>query len=301
MKAFIIRLGKFILPLFCLFLLIEFLLRSIPNDYSYKNQFLEEHIGDVECLVLGSSHAYFGINPSYLDGMVFNAAHVSQTIDYDFRIFEKFIDRGKQLNTVLLPLDYFTLFGRVELGLESWRVKNYQIYYRFINSLSPQSNFELLGPTLPKNFKRIKVFLLKSKSDLLCDSLGFGNFEREQADLLETGSTAAKRHTKEDRSYYSESVLLFEKMINEALDRNIEVVIYTTPLYKSYRDNLDITQDSLNKVFLSSIKSAYPNVVYLDYSCDDRFLQTDFRDGDHLNTSGAKKLSLLLRSRIKNK
>ena len=57
----------------------EFLVRHIPNDYNSKIKYLQEHSSEIEILALGSSHAYFGVNPDFLSSKCFNLSHIAQT------------------------------------------------------------------------------------------------------------------------------------------------------------------------------------------------------------------------------
>ena len=43
---------------------IEVLLLYIPNEYSYKRDYMEQHINDIECLLLGNSHIVEALDPS---------------------------------------------------------------------------------------------------------------------------------------------------------------------------------------------------------------------------------------------
>ena len=63
---------------------IECLLRSIPNDYSYKRNYLDLNSDKIEVLFLGNSHASYDINPAYIRFKSFNNSFGCQTIDYDY-------------------------------------------------------------------------------------------------------------------------------------------------------------------------------------------------------------------------
>ena len=117
MKKFLIKVCLFTVP-FILFLLItEYLLRNIPNDYSYKNQYLEKNAKNIETLFLGSSHAYYGINPEYYSGNSFNASHISQTIDLDYKLIKKYAQDFNKLQYIVLSTTFHYLHVlRLELN-----------------------------------------------------------------------------------------------------------------------------------------------------------------------------------------
>jgi hypothetical protein len=72
------------------------------------------------------------------------------------------------------------------------------------------------------------------------------------------------------------------------------VIIFTTPAYKTYVQNLEINQlnNTINTV--TKFADTYPNTRYYNLLNDKSFNQEDFFDADHLNETGAKKLSLII-------
>ena len=94
MRRFIQKVMLFASPLFLFVVASELIIRRIPNDYSYKNAYLRDNAGDVEVLVLGSSHGFYGVDPVCFSRRGFNASHLSQSLDYDYFIFSKFKDTG---------------------------------------------------------------------------------------------------------------------------------------------------------------------------------------------------------------
>ncbi len=125
MKRFIIRTVLLIIvPLLLGIVLCEYYLRKIPNDYSYKNEWLSNNAGSIRVLNMGSSHAFYGIEPSQFSCKAFNAAHVSQSIKYDHFIFSKFVNEMDSLEVLVLPVSYGSFLGfGPENGIEDWRVK----------------------------------------------------------------------------------------------------------------------------------------------------------------------------------
>ena len=174
MKRFIVKTLLFLLPLFILLILVEFGIRSIPNDYSYKNNWLEEHANEVKVLTFGSSHGYYGINPHAFSELTFNAAHVSQNLNYDKFIFSKFIDKADSLRCVVLPVSYFSLNGKVLIGgTEAWRNKKYMLYYECPYRRHSFMNWEIYNGKLLKNCKKVCKYALCDKNDVNVDSLGW--------------------------------------------------------------------------------------------------------------------------------
>ncbi len=65
MKRFVIKTIYISLPILVVAILMEILLRNTPNDYLFKKQYLDKHSSEIETLILGSSHSFYGFNPEY--------------------------------------------------------------------------------------------------------------------------------------------------------------------------------------------------------------------------------------------
>ena len=118
----------FLAPVLLLLVALEIGLRRIPNDYAYKNERLVRDGAGLRFLVLGSSHAYRGVEPDSMGGAGFNAANISQDLSYDRAVLEHYLPHLPKLEYIVLPVSYGSLGGRLELGAEAWRVKNYTLY-----------------------------------------------------------------------------------------------------------------------------------------------------------------------------
>ena len=73
MRKFSIKTLLFVVPILLLAVIIEIFLRLIPNDYLHKKKYLDAHSCDIETLILGSSHSFYGIDPNYFSNNTFNA------------------------------------------------------------------------------------------------------------------------------------------------------------------------------------------------------------------------------------
>lgn len=298
MKNFIKKTIIFLLPLIILVLLMESLLRNIPNDYNYKNDYLINNSNNINKLFLGSSHSYYGINPEFITGSSFNASHISQSINLDYEIIKKY--EWNELEYIIIPIDYFSLFFWLSNGVEYWRIKNYNLYYDMQLSNKLSDNSELMSISLKSNIKRIISHYLLNNSSITCSKLGFGNKYKKIQDLLVTGKTAALRHTKKDLSKLDGSLLILKEIINFASKNDIEIIFYTSPAYKTYVSNLDQNQLNLTIKTINKLAIKNSNCNYFNLLEDSSFNSSDFRDADHLNPEGAKKLSLRMDELISN-
>lgn len=300
MRRFINTILLFLLPLFLISLFLEIALRRIPNDYSYKKKYLDEHAHEIETLVLGSSHAFRGLNPQYLGNNAFNASMVSQSLDYDYRIFMKYEKEFENLKTIVLPISYFTLFGKLENGVEAWRTKSYVIYYGFNSSGDITDYFEILSNKVNVNVKRLRSFYIQNKSNISCSELGWGKQSKSSESIEETGKSAAKRHTRENIhsdkivKVFNENVLILNSMLKYCREKNIRVFLFTPPAYSTYRENLNTEQWNVTLETATALSKDYSNCSYVNLLADTSFVAEDFYDADHMNETGAKKLSLII-------
>ncbi|MDR6940525.1 hypothetical protein [Mucilaginibacter pocheonensis] len=292
MKRFIIQVLLFLSPVIVLAVLMEALLRNIPNDYQYKCDYLNRNSNKIDVLILGSSHAYYGINPQLMTHKSFNAAYVAQSLFYDWQIIKKYDKNWHHLKFIILPVDYFSLYGRLENGIESWRVKDYNIYYG-ISSSHYTDNSELLSNKLRLNVARIKSVYFNHESDLLCSKFGWGTeyLSQKRKDLPSTGALAAKRHFVINEGYFNENVAVLTSIIKYAAKNHIKVLLYTSPAYKTYVQNLNRRQLNSTIGMLYVLSKKYDNVFYWNLLNNHSFNAVDFYDADHLDNLGAGKLT----------
>ena len=273
---------------------IEALIRNIPNDYSYKRGYLDQNASDVEILFLGSSHAYRDINPIYIDANSFNAAYVSQSLYYDYRILEKYNDNWARLKYIVIPVSYFSLFYKLEDSPESWRIKNYSIYYYIRTTYHIADYSELLSNKLNINLERIFAYYSAGQTNITSSNLGWGAKDKPtiKFDFAEKGEEAAQRHTVANDVFFDENVNVLRSIISFAEAHDAQIIFYTPPAFKTYVENLNERQLSRTILTMTELDNAYPNVIYMNFLTSDLFGQSDFYDADHLNEIGARKFTL---------
>lgn len=294
MKRFGLHILWFLLPLCCITVVLEFALRNIPNDYAFKNDYLKEHAENIEVLVLGSSHTYYGINPVYFSKKGFNAAYVSQSIDFDLALLKKYEKQLKKLHYLVVPVDYFTLYNSLETSDESWRIKNYALYYE-LDNLPFKYHFELINGKFEFAVKRL-AYYFKSETPITCNELGFGTAYKanKSLELVENGKLAAQRHIAKNFKSNQKLRNVLYKFVEFSEQNHINLVLVTCPAYSSYVNHLKKEQlHEMHKVIFTAQK-AHSNVLYFNFLKHSSFNASDFFDGDHLNDRGAKKFSLML-------
>lgn len=296
---------KFILKIFIvgfpivLFLLIgEYAIRKIPNDYALKNKYLNENAPNLKTLVMGSSHIYYGVNPEQLNQPAFNAAMVSQPLDFDLKIIEKYQSELRNLETLILSISYFSFFSTLENVGEGWRRQKYNIYYGIGSPLK----FEISNRTGKEKISEVFGYYFNNRNLKLADSLGWGssNIESSNQLLQLSGLKAAKRHTAENYDLLAFQLKNLRRIIQIANENNWDVVLITPPAYHSYVDNLKEEQLNLTTRYCEQFAKDFDNVFYYNFLQDSSFCTSDFFDADHLNKAGANKFSQILNEKIKS-
>lgn len=296
-RKFICRTFLFaLLPTLLFLSAYETVYRNIPNSYSLKKEYLDTRADSVEVLVLGSSHAFYGINPDCFTLRTFNAANVSQSLDYDAMIYDAWFKEKSYPRYIILPISYFTLWSRISLGIEHWRSRKYSIYMGFgswRDWFSPDGYEFQLGD------RTVIRYYLSGGNKIDCTSSGFGTSYvcSSDKDVDESAITAATRHTiKVDRQQiYEENISYINDMLSDCRKFGKKVVFLISPYRELYREALPAKQIERTCQVLDSLHRAYPdNTAILDFSSDRRFDAADFYDADHLCTDGAAKLSVIL-------
>lgn len=257
MKRFLRKIVLFILPIMVVAIGLEWIAESIPNSYTYKRDYLEQNGATVQTLILGSSNAYDGINPSVLPH-AFNLANSSQTLEDDYRLLERYMDEMDSLRTVIVGLGYHSLGAETE--------DNRRTYYTIYMNLYPRwpiSKYSFEVFNLELLTKKIIKYTV-SRDVTRCDSLG-----------QRVGHTAAA--VKEQKKFWNKDVLsLVEndkleigncrlaieentQYLKEIVDlcnaHNIRPVIVLMPVMGEYKRKLPREQVALMDEVLLSLDS----------------------------------------------
>jgi hypothetical protein len=293
------------LPIIFMGIVMELLLRNIPNDYKLKKEYLDSNSNEIETLILGSSHSFYGLNPQYFLDRTFNASYISQTLKYDLEILKKYENDFRRLKTIVLPISYFSLYSSLEDEAESWRIKDYTIYHGIKSSKSLSAHSELFSHQFNINIKRIISHYLFDSSFIASSNLGWGiNYSSGSAtDLFESGNNAAKRHTKNiDSEKYKEifydNSSIFEAIIQWCKVNDVRIIIVIPPTFETYRNNLNPDQFEKSISITHDICLNYANCKFFNLHSDLNFNAKDYYDADHLSEIGAEKLSIFINNSI---
>jgi hypothetical protein len=276
------------------------MIRHIPNEYRLKNDYLDKESDNIEILFLGASETACGFNPFYTKKNSFNCGHPGQSIDYSYEILKKYENHWSNLKYIVLATTYPTLFYRMENSRESWRVKNYNIYYKISTSKHLRSYAEIFNGQLLDQFFRLYKYYIKNINEINCSDKGWNISSASLPidSLGISGKEAAKRHSvPREQQCFAEMKTVLDSIIVFSKRNGSNIIFCTPPVYKSYSQNLlnkyqlDSTINTIHKIVKEN-----RNCTYLNLFEDTRFRDEDFLDGDHLNDNGATKLTLIIDS-----
>lgn len=283
----------------------------MPNTYDIKKALLEKNLNEIEVLSLGSSNAYYGINPSFFQVKGFNLAFRAQSHWYDTQITLKYLDQMPKLKIVLIPIIYLT-FGTNQGDLsDSWRMFFYDQTFNIAPSAS--SITKPFGPSYwldPRRYSLIALYGERTSDYVLNnfkDNIGekmessgwFDSGTKPMDASLNIGKNGGEAHNlmvMPER--FSENLKELKKLTDNLKRKNIIPIILQLPYHDEIRKYLN--SDNLNKMNQELNKFAQENnVLNYNYMYDKRFNGDDFTDmPDHLNSTGAKKISVIINEEL---
>lgn len=260
---------------------------------------------EIEIANVGSSHGLWGFCYENLEESYtcFNFAMESQSLSYDYRLLEQYIEHFRNGGTLFLTLSYFSFFWDEEKQPD-FAAKNTR-YYRV---LKPEyiKNYSIMDdicyhfvPVLGAQEGVLSILVRKSK----VKNIGLENWERtaEELDVWKNAAAAVERHVTSNRNSAGElirnpnEVSALYNIINLCKSKNLHVVLITTPYLLEYNEQVpaDCLQD-----FHAIIQEVQQEtgVKYFNYANDIRFVNDYklFMNSDHLNRNGAAKFTSIL-------
>ena len=288
MKRFIIKILIFALLSLIIAIVIEFVVRSAPNPYKYKISLIEKQKKDVQLLILGSSTAYNGINPSFFDKKALNMALGGQGMMIDAFLVNRYIHQMPSLEAIILPVDYASLFINDVFGFPDG-LMSYRVYYKYDPNCFSFDSYEFFH----RESVRIKLErIIRGDIPQFSDSLGFCG-ENWVGDL--EAEIAIEGLTKKDYPYdlIDKNTKALRQIAELSEKANVKLVIVSMPIHKSFRDLASPTQWSYTYNVIDSVIKQYNNSLYLNYYSID-FPDTYYLNATHLNIDGAELFSIML-------
>jgi hypothetical protein len=314
MKKLVFKLCALVLP-FLLFIAVcdHRANRTLWNIYAAKKELLKAQASKTEVLVLGASQVYFGVRPELFGRPSFNLSFPNQTFYYDRALLKKYLDALPSLKLVVLPVTDRSLYRQMENSVEPWRCYYYRYEFKF-----PHRDWHMAWHA--RNFsafflgrdevglKRMVTGRVPNVSRQFDPSGGWHPDHPEQeetnrtpeevaAKLRKTAAAALHRHLAASGSDVAENEQILTDMVAEVRRRGLDVVLLECPSSRYYNDGINAKDYAHLQDFLTSLCNKY-NVKHCNYMRDQRFVDHDFSDGDHLNEIGAQKFSTMIGEEI---
>ena len=280
---FLRRLLVFLLPIAVAGIGLECVLRSSPNSYRATANIIRERADSVEVMILGNSHAFYGLQTNLLSPVAVNMAHVSQTLTIDREMLEHYAPQCPRLKNVILICDHSNLFDPpLDSGEESFRITYYHIY------------MGLCRPVWPKYFDW-ELWHTTAAMEKLKSIAGHSSFEAPLVE--EKGDSIARRradkHTCRDWSLAEANAAEIRKIATYCQTHHLHLILLATPVTTDYLRHIPARQKAYLHELMSTMEHTY-GVTIRDYGADVRFCSDDFIDTDHLTPSGAARFTEIL-------
>ena len=311
MKIFLKTLFLFSIPCVLFLLFVEIYLRLLPTSYTGKVKGLVSVADSIQLIILGNSHATFGVDPNQMDLYAYNLAQVNQSLYFDKRLTLKYLDKLPKLKVVIITVDFHSLYFSSQGPRDAWSYYGNGIEYKdglsLLNKYSrimgytPKVTVNLILKSLKKKYKTIKAVDVENGVNL--------SHPMTKGWLEYTGT----HHSAMNESNYRERAQDFNELAKnseEKMDvlkdlesfiqllkfKNITPVLVTLPCYSPYANMLDKTIVAQNEDYLQTLSHKYA-ISYWNFL--NLPLEEDkFWNCDHLNSEGAKIFSKILNQRI---
>jgi len=304
MRRLYLKIALFLLPLFLVLLALEVFYRQVPNNYSYKDQQLQKVAPDVQTLIMGDSHAFYGINPVYFKDLTFNLSNISQSLLTDELLLEKHIANLPALKTVFINISYFTLSTKDNALESNWRK---YFYHHNMGITAPSISFwnpQRYSMALIQRFDKSMALVQKyHENNTIVNATPLGYGMQDASNIVKDKDAIslviANKH--EDASLdFKRNIARLQRIIALCKKYEVAVVLLEMPVYPTYYNLLDTEKKEKIKSVLTTLSRVNDTVFYLDLSTDPLFEKQDLRDADHLTNSGAKKCSEYLNAYLKD-
>lgn len=288
MKRFIRKILIYTLPIVLVAVGLELYVESIPNSYTYKRTYLEQHAAEIKTLILGSSYAYDGVDPNVLDA-AFNLANSSQCFEDDYSLLQRNIIYLDSLKRVVLPISYSSL--------QMVSSSNRRVYYTIYMDLYPRwpiSKYSFECFNLELMLKKIAKHTLH-EDIVRCDSLGqrIGHTldSRPATNWKETDHLIVNDRFvgKSAQGFIKENRYWLRRIALECQVSGVDLYVVVMPTLEDYRNGMPPEQIAAMYDVIGFISGKFDCVKLLDYQHWGR--EDDFWNATHLNTTGAKRFT----------
>lgn len=297
-------------------LLSDFFLRTQNTLHKEKYEGAKEVLDSIEVLILGTSHAHYGVDPEVFDLYAYNLANLGQSIYFDKRITLSLLPEMKKLKYVFIGIGYHSFAFSSQFNKDYWSYYGNGIKYKDTSYFPAILSPTLFGYTPRVAFAMIKHrfsnlrkygpdildFEVQNGVDLYKPAIkGFAPFEgRDTFNFNHEAYVVSSTWYTEviDQSNEKEEIVEdLEDFIEILLTEGITPILFTPPTYTEYNKYLNSSYIKSNKKTSRATANKY-GIEYWDFFNSDTFKLEDYYDMEHLNRKGALKFTSMLNDSI---
>lgn len=230
----------------------------------------------ISTLILGSSHMELGYIASEDE---YNLATASQDIYTSNELFK--IYNSENIKNIIISMSYFY----------SWHILIKTQYYKYCTFFRLLAGIEYQYPEVAKErglyeFEKENEHYIKGLLKIYVSRKYRGNYRKFPDGYIgptEEGKAAILKAMQREKS----QLKVLKEFLDNTKDKNVYVV--TPPMSADFRAFMQDKKTMYEDLYRELADR--PNVKLLDYYDDESFELSDFMDFQHLNLSGAKKLT----------
>lgn len=312
MKKFIIKLLYFSLPILIIAYPLDFVMsyylnqsNTYPGEFEVWNDIYSSN-ANCDIAIYGSSRSWVHIDPQILSDSlnikVYNFGIDGHNFWLQYLRHIEFLKHNEKPKTIILSVDVFSLQKMKDLyqldQFLPYMLWNSNIQ-EYTSSYIGYNKFDYYLPLVRYSGKSNAISLIKENiaRDKVTNRYrqnGFLGMDREWNADLEKAKKGQKSY---EINTDSNSIVLFEKFINECKANDIELIFVYTP---EYIDGQNFVANRNDIIQIYRDLSTKYSIEFYDYSNDSLCLDKKyFYNASHLNKSGAEIFSKKLASDLK--
>lgn len=288
-------------------------------DYNYLMKSLEKSKDtDIETLVVGNSYPLTGIDMNLITPKGISLALSSQDLYYSYQLAKVAIENNKNIKTCIIGGGYYLVNhdlskARSEYSVSMVKNTYYPILKDKHNSETVETieilNLEkVLKDKIIEYIFNLTILDYYFKDLIFRDNNGYFNlnFKREMNSMLggiklseisesekyRLGKIRANQHNK--LSNYKQTTKEYNQIFNEFIcylhEKNVKPIIIVFPNTRYYSEFLNESYEREFYNIINKISEKF-RIKLIDFSKKDIFEESDFIDFDHMNETGAMKIT----------
>lgn len=237
-------------------------------------------------LVVGNSSAEAAVDDAILDTWA-NRCKSGEYYLQSISVMREFLNANEQIDTVLITAGVPTLFGYTDAEFAKSKIDFFNTFMSVVSIANAEELKEY------ENADKFKYFRLTAGYNLLMGEQRTRGFIKINRRKLAQASAERERIAREQGTAFpleqitdsaSMQVRILYRMINDCMERGVECVLLTTPLYHN--------EDYFDKDgYIEFVSTLDPRVLVADYS-NFQFPDTSYyADVIHVNAKGGEYFS----------